>query len=156
MEKPDCICKLLKTSNRVYFDPTPVIDIPQPDKTNVLNIGKIMALIHYPRIKNKSWDVEVEDKHYNVCVIFAPDTTIDDKQIELIKQVNPLLIKRIWVQPEKNDLLLCASVWRSDVDRSFTVQDIYIIERTINGNNPNTTKRIKLESNTKRDDDDSD
>ena len=144
---------MLKSCNQLQFDLLPIANITEPDKSTVFNVGRIMILVHFPKIKSKKWLVEEEDEHYNVSVTYPAKTIIDDKQIDLIKQVNTLLVKRVWVQPEEDCVLLCASVWKSNVTITLNVQELYIIERTLKKNTTkNIAKRIKLESQYESDD----
>ena len=120
----------------------PIEDFQEPERNIILNVAKIMLTVHYPQKKSSGWVVETEDKHYNISVFYPADTIFDLDQLSLVQQVNPTLVSRVWIQPEKERVVLCASILKPSESIINTVHDIYIIQKKQKMNK--SGKRIKI------------
>lgn len=98
-----------------------------------------MLTLHHPNIKPIKWDVEYEQEQYNIVVQFPIKTPFDADQLTLVQQVNECRVIRVWVQPETDRVLLCASVRPSRFGEQITITEIHIIHRRIS--NPSKKRR---------------
>ena len=122
-------------SRTVEVSDIPLKGVEGLDRTTLMNVAKIMLTLHYPKISVQKWDVEREDAHYNIVVHFPKLTPFDDAQIDRVKLVNEYSVKRVWVQPEADRVLLCASVRPSDADSDVTITELRIVERRVSDAN---------------------
>ncbi len=90
-----------------------------------------MLTLHHPTTKAMQWDVEEVDNHYNIIVHFPRLTSFGSDHFDRVHLVNDYSVKRVWVQPEADRVLLCASVRPSDAESDVTITELRIIQRRV-------------------------
>ena len=131
----ECVCELLgaAATDVVTIDTTPANRISGAgDRALVLNVAQVALSIHVGTASAMDWNVEddAEDERIlNVMFRFPAKTCFTDQQIEIVKLVNRLRVRSVWVQPEDDCVYIGVAVWRSDAVGEFVVQDIVIIRR---------------------------
>lgn len=133
----ECPCELLgaASTDHVSFDQRPANVLSDAgDRALVLNIAQIALSVHVGTLGAIKWGVEEDgddEQIINVMVKYPHKTCFTDQQIELIKLVNKLRVRSVWIQPEDDCVYIGVAVWRSDVVGQFTVQDLVIVRRAV-------------------------
>jgi hypothetical protein len=150
----ECPCELLgaATTDHVSFDQRPANVLSDAgDRDLVLNVARIALSVHVGTAGAIEWGVEEDgddEQIINVMVKYPHKTCFTDQQIELIKLVNQLRVRSVWVQPEDDCVYIGVALWRSDVVGKFTVQDVVIVRRAVDADTeaakPPTRKRARV------------
>lgn len=133
----ECPCELIGASpvDIVSFDHGPArILTDEGDRHLALNIAQVALGLHIGSIDALEWSVEQDsqdDSVVNVMTKFPLATCFTLQQLNLVQLVNELRVKDVWVQPEEDCVYLGVAMWRSDVVRQVTVQDLVVLRRSI-------------------------
>ncbi len=124
----------------VQFNEIPLNGIEDPDRTTISNVAKVMMTLHFPKTNVKSWRVETHPPKYDIVVSYPARTPFSSNHISTIEQVNRSQVGDIWIQPENDRVDLIAEVFSAKFERSYTTQQIIIVQRKIE---PDNRKRAR-------------
>lgn len=104
------------------------------EKAAVLTVARTMAALHYPQTVMNKWYLEEEEEpqpHYNIVTEFPRRTPFSVAHLFAVESVSPCLVSDVWVQPEDDKVLLCASVRKGSASGAITIDEIRIVRRTV-------------------------
>ncbi|KKK48802.1 hypothetical protein LCGC14_3141460 [marine sediment metagenome] len=124
----------------VELSALPLAGVPAHDHALLTDVLRAMLCTHYPTKPGGQYRVEEEADHYNVSVPFPARTSFSVRQLDLVQLANDFLVIDVWVQPEHEHVLLCASVRKSAgaANMRFEQCEMRIIRRRLESH---TTKR---------------
>ena len=123
----------------------PVGELGEFEKAAVLTVARMMASLHYPNVAMKRWSLEEEEEphpHYNVVTEFPSRTTFNVAQLSLVQSASPCLVSDVWVQPEADRVLLCASIRKASATGVVTVEEIHIVRRVLSEDSRKRTRVV--------------
>jgi hypothetical protein len=130
-----CVCEIFDAgaNSTVNIDTRPARDVADAgDRGLVINVAQVALSVRFGSAQVQCWFVEKDAEDARVIHVmfkFPAKTCFTHQQLELIKLVNTLRVREVWVQPEDTCVYVGAALWRSDTVAEFTVQDVVIIRR---------------------------
>ena len=146
MEKPPCADHSGGACPVVELSALPLAGVPPQEHALITNVVKAMLCTHYPPKSDGQYKVEEEQDHYNVSLPFPARTAFSMRQLGLVEQTNHFMVDDVWVQPEHDCVLLCASVRKSGsaANLHFEQCEMRIINRRVESRNNKRRRRTTV------------
>lgn len=109
---------------------TPLQSLPtisEADKNAIILIATAMSTLHLPSVKSKRWRVTKIQGAFDVVVEFPLKTFFSLEHLLAIRQINPIIIKSVWIQNEdESSISLCCKLRSLESDEPFRLTEVVL------------------------------
>ena len=100
-------------------------DINEGDKASIILIATAMSTLHLPNVDAKGWTVTKIQGAFDIVVPYPLETFFSLEHLLAVRQMNPLMIKSVWVQNDDSTTIsLCCKLGSRESDVTFRLTEV--------------------------------
>lgn len=101
--------------------------ISDAEKNAIVLVATAMSTLHLPSVESRGWSLTKIQGAYDIIVHYPLKTFFSLEHLLAIRQVNPIMIKNVWVRNDDSSTIsLCCKLGSLESGESFRLTEVVL------------------------------